>query len=250
MICTIGLAAHRGRVREGMEDAIGILGWALQAHDPEPASMELPLDSKPLTLVVCDGMGGYQGGATASRQAAEHLSSPALWNGHTPDTAENAVADSCTALRQLSADIDQRAIADPHLRGMGTTAVGVHLFPDGTALGFNVGDSMLARVVDGRHLGTVSTPDRSTTRGSTLSQGLGAGLGSNITPHTFVFNYEAGALFLLCTDGVTDMLTREEIRDTLTQAIHPARIAQSLVEQANRAGGNDNISALVASIRQ
>jgi serine/threonine protein phosphatase PrpC len=250
VICTIGLAAHRGRVREGMEDAIGVTGWALQAHTPDPLSMELSLVSKPVTLVVCDGMGGYQGGATASRQAAEHLSSRALWNGHTPNTAESAVADSCTALRELSANIDQRAMVDSNLRGMGTTAVGLHLFPDGTALGFNVGDSTLARVVDGGHLGTVSTPDRSTTHGSTLSQGLGAGLGSNITPHTFVFNYSAEALFLLCTDGITDMLTHDEIRDTLTQAIHPARIAQSLVEQANRAGGNDNISALVALTRR
>lgn len=249
MICTVGLAAHRGLVREGMEDAIGIRGWALQAHAPDPLGMSLSIASEPLTLVVCDGMGGYRGGATASRRAVEHLSSPALWDGQTPTTAEKAITVSTNALTKLSAEIDQYAITDPSLRGMGTTVVGVHLFSDGTALGFNVGDSMLARVVEG-HLGTISTLDRSRAQGSTLTQGLGAGLGRNIKPHTFSFNYEVGALLLLCTDGVTDMLTREEIRESLAHNLHPAQIAQNLVQQSCTAGGNDNISVLVASVRK
>lgn len=247
MMCTVGLAAHRGRVREGMEDAIGIRGWALQAHAPDPLEMNFSLATDPLTLVVCDGMGGYRGGATASRRAAEYLSCPAMWGEFRRDTAEEAIAGTEKALRGLSLDIDQRALADAELRGMGTTAAGVHLFPDGTALGFNVGDSMLARVVEG-HLGTLSTPDRSNTQRSALSQGLGAGLGADIAPHTFPFNYESEALFLLCTDGVTDMLGRDEIRETLDQAARPAQIAHKLVQKAYRAGGNDNISVLVASI--
>ncbi|WP_082690321.1 protein phosphatase 2C domain-containing protein [Mycobacterium sp. M26] len=143
MKARITAITHRGSVRDHNEDCVGWGGWAFTGEITRPISVVVDVVA-PVVVAVCDGMGGHAGGETASRLAAT------LVGGLPAEPAPSE--DSLRVLLQRTSDaINDAADKQPDLAGMGSTVVGLVIYPDGHVLVFNVGDSRCYRV-EGRYL--------------------------------------------------------------------------------------------------
>ena len=242
---------HRGAVRATNEDTIAIGDWIPSAPMPAPVVLEHTV-SAPLICLVADGMGGHAAGEVASRTVAEHLTRRAA-----EATDEAAVAQLLHEVNdELLALMDQR----PAWYGMGTTVAGVAVNP-ARVIVFNVGDSRVYRIEAGRlvQLSTDDTPGPKLPDGRTalytssiISQVLGGygpdRPGERIVPHVLSESLADGARYLICSDGLTDLLAPAAIEQLLV-ADDRAR-AVALFEAAMARGGSDNISLLLLRVRQ
>jgi protein phosphatase len=226
-------ATHRGRLRNNNEDA----------YYPESSGK----GPGPVVLMVADGMGGAVGGEVASRLAVE-----------------TAVAAQGTPLERVVAanrSVVDAALGDPHLAGMGTTMTLVELGPDQVAHLAHIGDSrayllrggslsMLTadHTVVAEHVasGRISEEDALThPQRSMLTRVLG--ISPDVEIDEIDLPLEAGDRLLLCSDGLTNMVPDDQIASTLA-ATTPEEAAWTLIEQANRAGGHDNITVVVVDV--
>jgi protein phosphatase len=219
--------------------------------------------------VLADGMGGHPGGDVASRIAAETAVSSlqSLLPPEGPPDPENATEQMGRAMTEsvLWAHRAVRAegAREPALEGMGTTltALAVDIASGVYAVG-HVGDSRAYRLrggtlvqltrddtwvqqrVDEQQL----TPEQARDHpfGHMLTQCVG--LPEQPDPHVLTGVIEAGDVYLLCTDGLTGMLSDSEVEACLTETPagdEPAEEARlrRLIELANAKGGHDNITA-------
>ncbi len=248
-------ATSRGLCRARNEDALCAAGALLVDEVMPPLCGELPGPDggAPTVLVVADGMGGHAQGALASREAASLL----VTGGEgllTPEGCARAVQDANRHLHGLMAH-------RPALAGMGTTvaAVAAH---GGRLCWFNVGDSRIYRLRDGR-LRQISVDDRwpaGATPGGHGPQAAGTPGGPHalrqalggtramvpVRPHAGTEPLLDGDRLLLCSDGLTDMVTDGGIAAILRSCPVLAEAALLLVEAALGAGGRDNVSVILA----
>lgn len=225
------MLTHIGHVRADNEDTI-----AVSEADCLPLvhwSGVVPLPNG--WALVADGMGGHDAGEVASGIAVELLRPvlATLTNGHEIALALNATNDALfdTMLRH------------PEFKGMGTTIAGV-IFRGDYALAWNVGDSRIYLHHDGK-LTQISVDDAA--GGNMLTQCLGGFVRQpRLDPHVQEIRTYPGAQLLLCTDGLTDMVTDEHIAKILRQSGNDP--APFLVSAALDAGGIDNISVVVISV--
>ncbi len=216
---------HPGLVRENNEDAIAVSA----ATNLPPTGWTGTFPSTGGWAFVADGIGGHAGGAVASRLVVELLR-PVM----SMLTDRHAVAQALTAASNGLFDTMDRY---PQLRGMGTTIAGAVLQRD-RALVFNVGDTRIYLFQDGR-LEQVS--EDHAVDGQTLTQCLGGlHLPRQIDPHVRVVRLPAGAKLLLCSDGLTDMVSEEGIAVILRS--NEPEPASSLLQAALEGGGHDNIT--------
>lgn len=210
--------------------------------------------------LLADGMGGHAGGALASRLAV------AAWlaevEGRGPgDFDEATVVAAVEAANQVVYDT---ACEDVLLRSMGTTLVAVCFCPDGRMIACHVGDSRLYRLRAGAL--ECLTRDHSVLReqcdagmigaeseGAPSLRGLltrAVGVDAQVQPDLIVAPVWADDVFLLCSDGLTDMLPDAEILHVLDAlGANPRLAAEHLVDLANDQGGTDNVSVVVVSLR-
>jgi protein phosphatase len=201
-------------------------------------------------------MGGAQAGEIASRLAAG-----AIEEGATPDQGEQGVEG---LVREANARIFEHALGDPTTAGMGTTTTIalVDEIAETLAIG-HVGDSRAYRV-RGNTIEQL-TPDHSLV-GELLRSGRLTPAEADVHPHravitravgtepevevdTMTIPIEIGDLFLLCSDGLTDMLRDEQILQIVVEAGHdPRQAASNLVASANAVGGDDNITVILFEI--
>ncbi|MBD0259091.1 MAG: Stp1/IreP family PP2C-type Ser/Thr phosphatase, partial [Cytophagales bacterium] len=224
-----------GRVRQANEDYLGYYN-TLNGH----------------VFVVCDGMGGHVGGATAAQMAVNSIR--AFFEHRFYDYPREAIRQ---ALLYANGQIHAAAGQNPQLRGMGTTCVLV-LLRKGELWYGHVGDSRLYRMSGGRlerltrdHSYVQQLMDQGLLteaeaenhpRRNELTRALGTSrevvvdvAGQPVLP-------APGDAFLLCTDGLTGLLSDEIIRDELAGSGPAQTRAVRLVERANDAGGYDNIT--------
>jgi len=239
---------HQGAVRADNEDCIALGDWMTSAPMAAPLVLERATGA-PLLAVVADGMGGHAAGEVASRIAAERLAALAARAGD-----EAGLAD---LLRDVNAELFEAMREQPRLRGMGTTVAGVVIAPAGSLV-FNVGDSRVYRI-EGSTLVQLSTDD---TPGPKLADGRTAAMTSNlvtqslggayaevgIEPHLLGVPPAARERYLLCSDGLSDLLTRDEIEAEL--AADDRTSVQALFEAAMARGGRDNISIIMLDLRR
>jgi PPM family protein phosphatase len=223
----VGAATDVGKVREGNEDSFLV---------------------RPPMYAVADGMGGALGGEVASSLALETIE-------QLSKEGEEALVDR---IRRANEVVFERSISDQKVSGMGTTLTVAQLDDDDLRLG-HVGDSRayLLRAGDLRQL----TEDH-TLVGRMVKAGEITREEADIHPHRNVLIRVVGtepevivdevsvALLdgdrvLLCTDGLTGMLSEEQIRAILENEPDPQKAAERLVRAANRAGGVDNITVVV-----
>lgn len=199
-------------------------------------------------VAVADGMGGHRAGEVASATALEALRA-AVASG---EPLRKAIEGANGAVLEKSE-------ADHELYGMGTTLTAGMLGNDGSLLVGHVGDSRaylirdgeLRQITDDHSLveemvrGGELTPEQAEVhpQRSIITRALG--IDPEIDVDVYPIELKAGDRILLCSDGLTTMLRPEEIADILGREPDPRRAAQLLVDAANAAGGEDNITALI-----
>jgi protein phosphatase len=235
-------ATHRGRVRAHNEDSVAA----------EPAAG---------LAVVADGMGGHNAGEVASRIAVDVIvqglrDASAIIASLEPSRAELLIAK---LIERANREIHECGSASPEYAGMGTTVV-VGLWYDGGMSVGHVGDSRLYRLRAGvleqltRDHTLVQEQiergwlTRDTARDAAIRSILTRAVGTERHVVADLATYETlrEDTYLLCSDGLTEMLTDAEIGEMLAR--HEGRIeeaAQGLVQRANERGGVDNISVVL-----
>lgn len=224
-------------------------------------------------FLVADGMGGHASGEVASEIAIDRMeefiirsrSSSMEWpQGYRQDLT---LEQNCLLAGALYANRHINEIADrnPSMEGMGTTLAGVILEGDHLA-GVNVGDSRLYRIRDTqmRQITVDHTVVGEKVRAGILTKDeakthpqrhiLTSALGIHDVPRIDVFHTEIRAedLYLICSDGLYDMLDDNEILAIISsireKGLHEAGL--SLVQKANLAGGLDNITVVLISFQK
>ncbi|MDE5748665.1 MAG: Stp1/IreP family PP2C-type Ser/Thr phosphatase, partial [Acetatifactor sp.] len=206
----------------------------------------------PNLFIVADGMGGHKAGEYASKYTVETIC----------NCIERSFEKSPTLILQKAIElanthIRQKASEDISLEGMGTTVVAA------TCLGkylqvANVGDSRLyivneeIRQITRDHskveeLVRVGVLDREAARNHPEKNIITRAVGANDVVEADFFTVELapGDVVLMCSDGLTNMLEDEEIRDILKGPEDLEEKAQKLIEAANAHGGKDNISVIL-----
>jgi PPM family protein phosphatase len=223
------------------------------------------LDEKRGLVVLADGMGGYKAGEVASEMATSFITTEiGQWLG---DVGDDVGMREIRRAIESSIDKANRAIfnaarASPAFSGMGTTLV-VAVFRSHRVLVAHVGDSRCYRLRNG-------SLARLTHDHSVVQQQIDAGevspenaayapnknlvtraLGVDISVVADVNEYrvEDGDLFLLCSDGLSDMLSDERMCSLLKGRTSVLEKSRALVHAANRQGGRDNISVALAFAR-
>ena len=217
---------------------------------------ESAVGSFPNLFLVADGMGGHNAGDLASKTGIEtFVESIRQSHRRTPVSAmEDAVEDANEAILNKSFE-------DPHYSGMGTTLVGM-MIDEETVFIVNIGDSRLYRI-----RGSIEqiTTDHSLVEEMVMSGEIGKdqmrthpnkniitrALGTTPHPRPDFFDIQAreGDVFLLCSDGLSNMLDDKEIETVILGEERPlSEIGKDLIDRANEAGGKDNISAVLVRL--
>jgi PPM family protein phosphatase len=202
-------------------------------------------------FAVADGMGGARAGEVASRMAAEAFVDGEDGRG----TAEQRLEAIAKRANRRIYDLAQRD--DAH-RGMGTTLTAAMLEDDCVSLG-HVGDSRAYRLREGRleqlthDHSLVAELERSGQltpeaaehhpQRSIITRALGPERDVEVDTHSHPAR--AGDVYLLCSDGLTGMISDDEVTALLTGASSLDEAAQSLIRAANQRGGKDNITVVL-----
>ncbi len=231
-----------GRARDNNEDAIAI-------------------DVPSLLGVLADGMGGYNAGEIASVMATAFIKSEMTrWLA---ETGKNAKVKEIRRALEICVDNANRSIfnasgSNPQYSGMGTTLV-VGVFHGATLILGHIGDSRCYRLRGGK-LGQI-TKDHSLLQEQidagliTPEQAVGSSIKNLVTRalgvedvvmlETNEHQVEAGDCYLMCSDGLSDMVDDAEIASILRGPVPMDQKADILVAVANEHGGRDNISVLL-----
>lgn len=223
-------------------------------------------------FLVADGIGGQASGEIASKEAvksieefvvrsrSEDLTWPIPYRRDLSLEQNRLLAATTLANHR----IHELASKNPAMQGMGTTLVGVIIEGDRLAL-INVGDSRLYRIRDGQieqltqdhslvaereRMGLLSKDDacRHPQR-HILTSALGVGPIENIRIDLSLVEILESDLYLICSDGLNDMIGNKEILTTANVFGSKSlkKIGLSLIQQANLAGGRDNITVILLS---
>jgi PPM family protein phosphatase len=206
---------------------------------------------RPPFFAVADGMGGARAGEVASAIAAEAFE-------RATDAGEAAEAQLARLLREANRRIYDLAASDESHRGMGTTLTAAKVHGGEVSLA-HVGDSRAYRMRDGeleqitRDHSLVAELERSGQitaeaaehhpQRSIITRALGPE--PDVDVDTYTLSAREGDLFLLCSDGLTSMISDDEIAAILRTADSLNEAADGLVKAANQSGGRDNITVVM-----
>jgi len=227
------------------------------------------LDRDGVFLLLADGMGGHERGAEASTSALEIIQQyfqPDVIADELCDITEGSgvpVEIVCLtslvdeAVRQANETLYRINRSEKLKRYMGTTVVGMILPKDDKVLWFHVGDSRLYRFRDSGL--TQLTTDHSAHIEWERNGRLGVEPGKNVitraigpsysvTADTLWDTRQNGDMYLLCSDGLTDMVPDDAIARILNDGGDVPEICTRLVRAANDAGGNDNVSVVLCRV--
>ncbi len=224
-----GSATDVGRVRDGNED--GLL-----------------VDETMGLVAVADGMGGHQAGEVASATALEAVRA-AVRSGR---PIRDAIVEANEAVYDKAED-------NSELRGMGTTITAGTLAAGGTLLIAHVGDSRayllrdsdLSQITDDHSLVEEMVRDGQLTpeqaavhpQRSIITRALG--IDAEVEVALYPVELQPGDRLMLCSDGLTTMVSADDIAAILRRESDPQRAARQLIDAANEAGGEDNVTAVV-----
>ncbi len=207
-------------------------------------------------LVVADGMGGHRGGATASSTAVATIVE--IFETKSPGGNDTMLRE---AIESANARIFEMAQSDVELEGMGTTVVAFVLDAQHNAMVAHVGDSRAYRhrrghlealttdhsvVAEMQRRGLISAEEAAVhpRRNEILrSVGVSAEVEVEVTP----VEVASGDLFVLCSDGLSGVVSDEEI-ESIVRSQPPEAAVEALINLANERGGPDNITVQILSV--
>lgn len=215
-------------------------------------------------LTVCDGMGGMNGGQTASRIAVTEIAQT-LAEFPVEELGENAIYKAVDA---ANAAIYRRALNDPPLRGMGTTATVLVLTPEAAYL-THVGDSRIYQLRKGKkefrtfdhskvfEMVAQNMMTEEQARQSSFSNIITRALGIRPKVDMVVekIPYKKGDRFILCCDGIWNTLPEPEMMKLFLAKSFAKEEVEYLTETVNgvgeqRGGDHDNLTAIVVDVKQ
>jgi protein phosphatase len=239
-------ATDTGRARNNNEDSVAI-------------------DEASSLIVLADGMGGYNAGEVASGMATSFIKSElGRWlleaSSTASDTDVRRAMDIC--VDNANRAIFNAANSNPQYAGMGTTLV-VAVFREGRLLMGHVGDSRGYRLRAGRlqqithdhsllqeqiDAGLITAEQAAFSTNKNLVT-RAVGVEDTVLLETHLHDLMPGDVYLLCSDGLSDMLDDGSIAQLLQSCDSLEDAANELISAANDAGGKDNISVILARVR-
>lgn len=238
------ITTDMGCIREANED---------NGRHVKPGDSEIK-NSRGTLTVVADGMGGHSSGEVASEMAVELISY--FYYSDKENTAPEALR---SAIQQANREIYKTAVSDEKYYGMGTTLVALILLDD-VGYSAHVGDSRLYRLrnkkmqmltLDHSHVmemvkqGLISMEEA---RNHEDKNVILRAVGTQTTVDVEVsegFSIQANDQFLLCSDGLSDMVEDEVIAQVWENAKNVYEASEKLVEKAKELGGHDNVTAAI-----
>ena len=251
--------SHVGKLRENNEDNFYFSGGYLKpeedlfGRDLPPVMHSFSRILKSGTcMAIFDGMGGGDYGEVASFEAAsscEELLATKASYGTTHDFLEGI----CLVMNHKVVN-KQRELKSTH---MGSTVAGVYVYKD-YMYSFNLGDSRVYCVRENQimqlskdHTDAAYIREHNIQgRKPRLTQHLGIDPEMlRLEPYIVKIEMKRGDRFLVCSDGLTDMLSNEEILRIMLDYNNCKKCTEALIEEALQKGGKDNVTAIVATVR-
>jgi len=244
---TATVQTDAGCVREANEDS----GRHVLPNDPETQF------KKGILTIVADGMGGHASGEIASQMAVDLISE--IYYADKTKSAPDALKN---AIEQANKQIYETSLTDEKMFGMGTTVIALVLLND-KAFSAHVGDSRLYRlrgqnmemmtldhsqVMEMVKYGIISMEEaRNHDDKNVILRAVGTqpAVEAELSES---FTVEANDQFLLCSDGLCDMLEDEAIRGIWAAAKDVHAAGEQLIEQAKENGGHDNITVGIVRV--
>lgn len=231
------------------------IGKRRSANQDYVYASDQPVGNLPNLMIVADGMGGHNAGDLASRYTVE-----SMLEYIKTASEKRPIPLISAAIHHANELVIEKARSDKKLEGMGTTVVAAAV-KDGYLYVANVGDSRLylidqeieqitrdhslveemIRVGELQRKDARSHPDR-----NVITRAIG--VRTPVRIDFFDVKLEEGDRILLCSDGLTTMVEDEEILHIVKKSSSPKEAAQRLVTEANKNGGKDNISVIVAEV--
>ncbi|MFD9134571.1 Stp1/IreP family PP2C-type Ser/Thr phosphatase [Streptomyces bottropensis] len=227
--------SHKGMIREGNEDS----GYA-----------------GPRLLAIADGMGGQAAGEVAS---SEVISTLVTLDDDVPGS--DILTSLGTAVQRANDQLRSMVEEDPQLEGMGTTLTALlwtgqrlglvhvgdsraYLLRDGVLTQITQDHTWVQRLVDEGRI----TEEEATThpQRSLLMRALGSG--DHVEPDLSIREVRAGDRYLICSDGLSGVVSHQTMEDTLASYQGPQETVQELIQLALRGGGPDNITVIIADV--
>jgi serine/threonine protein phosphatase PrpC len=227
--------SHKGMIREGNEDS----GYA-----------------GPRLLAIADGMGGAAAGEVASSEA---ISTIVALDDDVPGS--DILTSLGTAVQRANDQLRAMVEEDPQLEGMGTTLTALlwtgqrlglvhvgdsraYLLRDGVLTQITQDHTWVQRLVDEGRI----TEEEATThpQRSLLMRALGSG--EHVEPDLSIREVRAGDRYLICSDGLSGVVSHQTLEDTLASYQGPQETVQELIQLALRGGGPDNITVIIADV--
>ncbi|MFJ9176861.1 Stp1/IreP family PP2C-type Ser/Thr phosphatase [Streptomyces sp. NPDC102360] len=227
--------SHKGMIREGNEDS----GYA-----------------GPRLLAIADGMGGQAAGEVAS---SEVISTIVALDDDVPGS--DILTSLGTAVQRANDQLRMMVEEDPQLEGMGTTLTALlwtgqrlglvhvgdsraYLLRDGVLTQITQDHTWVQRLVDEGRI----TEEEATThpQRSLLMRALGSG--DHVEPDLSIREVRAGDRYLICSDGLSGVVSHQTMEETLASYQGPQETVQDLIQLALRGGGPDNITVIIADV--
>jgi PPM family protein phosphatase len=272
--CEIGALTDRGKVREGNEDAYVVFrtGRFLERLASSVPEAELPprIEDGGYLMVVADGLGGHEAGDVASRSAMlttlDFIVRSPKWvlKLDDPKTRKAEINELLARSREyldtVHASLREQAAGDSRLAGMGTTltlaySVGIDLFVlhVGDSKAYHLRGSEMRKITrdhtvaqEYADLGVISQQEVSTHRMQHVLTRAVGGPSEKLQGDMHHVQVADGDRLLLCSDGLTDMATEDEIAEVLRAHPESDAACRVLVDLALERGGRDNVTVIVA----
>jgi PPM family protein phosphatase len=212
----------------------------------------------PAVFVIADGMGGHSSGEIASRTAVDFINARILGEPELLSDGNNVAESIVRIMDATNSHVFSLSQENPELSGMGTTLTMAVVYTKWLYIG-HVGDSRAYLYRNGSldrlttdhsyveeliRSGNLTREEAKThPRKNVITRALGCQ--STLEVDNAVFEMRQNDTFLICTDGLTNMLSDEEITAILEEYTDPQECSKKLVDTANQQGGADNITVLV-----
>lgn len=240
-----GVRSDRGEVRQINEDSYNIL---------------INKNQKPYCFIIADGMGGHNSGEVASKMVVE-LMTEYIQNDYMKLLNGENISDIMKKMiKKANKEVFNNANSNISNRGMGTTLLLAYIRENKIFIG-HVGDSRAYRIRENQiqrvttdhsyveelvQTGKVTREEAEKhPKKNIVTRAIGCF--ENVEIDTSEYNMVNGDIYLLCTDGLTNMLNENTIKEVVNRSKHPQKACNKLIHLTNEKGGYDNTTIIIFS---